>query len=140
FGGYFGDGGTYRGWGVAVETKNPKNVAGWATKGSAEGIWAAGGMASDGNGGFAITGNSHSAHGDHTNSDGEEILRITHLAGLAPNATGKTSFIRTSGTTRWPGHTGTSARAARSCGRCPGRPHRRPSSRPPNPGTCISWT
>src|SRR5262249_14410992 len=36
--------------------------------------------ASDGNGVFAITGNSHSAHGDHTNSDGEEILRITDIA------------------------------------------------------------
>jgi len=80
FGGYFGDGGNYHGWVIAVDTKNPKSVVGWSSKGSAEGIWAAGGMASDGNGVFAITGNSHSAHGDHTNSDGEEVLRITDMA------------------------------------------------------------
>src|SRR5262249_18071204 len=37
-----------------------------------------GGMASDGNGVFAVTGNGHA--GDHTNSDAEELIRITENA------------------------------------------------------------
>jgi hypothetical protein len=79
FGGNYGDGGNYHGWVVAVDTKMPSKVGTFATLGTAEGIWAAGGMASDGNGVFAITGNSHSANGNHANSDSEEILRITDM-------------------------------------------------------------
>ena len=78
FGGNYGDGGNYHGWVVAVNTATPTSVAGWATLGPQEGIWAPGGMASDGNGVLAITGNGHAA--DHTNSDAEEIIRITGMA------------------------------------------------------------
>jgi outer membrane protein assembly factor BamB len=77
YGGYFGDGGNYRGWVVAVDTKAPTNVAGWATDGQQEGIWAPGGMASDGNGVFAVTGNNGSAPTNHL--DSEEVIRITGL-------------------------------------------------------------
>jgi hypothetical protein len=77
YGGYFGDGGNYRGWVVAVDTKNPTNVAGWATDGQQEGIWAPGGMASDGNGVFAVTGNNGSAPVNHL--DSEEVIRITGM-------------------------------------------------------------
>jgi hypothetical protein len=79
FGGNFGDGGNYHGWVVAVDTASPAKVAGWATLGPQEGIWAAGGMASDGNGVFAITGNGRGP-ADHTNTDAEEIIRITGMA------------------------------------------------------------
>jgi hypothetical protein len=79
FGGNFGDGGNYRGWVVAVDTANAARVAGWATLGAQEGIWAPGGMASDGNGVFAITGNGRGP-ADHTNTDAEEIIRITGMA------------------------------------------------------------
>jgi hypothetical protein len=79
FGGNYGDGGNYHGWVVAVDGKDPTKVAGWATLGGQEGIWAPGGMASDGNGVFAITGNGHGP-ADHTNTDAEEIIRITGMA------------------------------------------------------------
>jgi hypothetical protein len=82
FGGYYGDGDTYHGWVVSVNAQDPTKVAGWATQGSAEGIWAPGGMASDGNGVFAVTGNSHSANGNHAASDGEEVMRITGMSQL----------------------------------------------------------
>ena len=52
--------------------------AGWSTAGQQEGIWAAGGMASDGNGVFAVTGNNGSAPTTH--DDSEEIVRVDGLA------------------------------------------------------------
>ena len=79
FGGYFGDGGNYHGWVVSVKTSDPTQVAGWATLGGQEGIWAAGGLASDGNGVFAITGNSNAGN-PRTNTDSEEIIRITGMS------------------------------------------------------------
>ena len=78
YGGYFGDGGNYKGWVVAVDTTNPAMRAGWSTAGQQEGIWAPGGMASDGNGVFAITGNNGSAPTTH--DDSEEIIRVDGLA------------------------------------------------------------
>lgn len=78
FGGYFGDGGNYHGWVVSVDTADPTKVAGWATLGGQEGIWAAGGMASDGNGVFAITGNSGQTN--RANTDSEEVIRITGMS------------------------------------------------------------
>ena len=53
----------------------------WATAGQGEGIWAAGGMASDGNGVFALT--SNSTAGATTHMDSEEAVRITGLGTLA---------------------------------------------------------
>jgi outer membrane protein assembly factor BamB len=78
YGGYYGDGGNYHGWVVAVDVKNPSSAAGWATSGQQEGIWAPGGMASDGNGVFAVTGNNGAAPADHL--DSEEVVRVTGLA------------------------------------------------------------
>jgi outer membrane protein assembly factor BamB len=79
FGGNYGDGGNYHGWVIAVDTADPTKVAGWATFGTQEGIWAPGGMASDGNGVFAITGNGRGPD-THMNTDAEEIIRITGMA------------------------------------------------------------
>jgi hypothetical protein len=78
FGGYYGDGGNYHGWVVSVKTSDPTEVAGWATLGAKEGIWAAGGLASDGNGVFAITGNGNASSRDKT--DSEEVIRITGMS------------------------------------------------------------
>jgi hypothetical protein len=78
FGGYYGDGGSYHGWVVSVQTSDPTQVAGWATLGAQEGIWAAGGLASDGNGVFAITGNGSASTRDNT--DSEEVIRITGMS------------------------------------------------------------
>lgn len=79
FGGYCGDAGNYRGWVIGVNSADPTKVGAWATKDSRQaGIWAAGGLASDGNGVFAVTGNAPEQQ-NHDNTDSEEIIRITDL-------------------------------------------------------------
>ena len=77
YGGHVGDCGPYHGWVVAVDTTDPTKVGGWVTGGQGEGIWDAGGMASDGNGVFALTGNS--TVGASTHLDSEEAVRITGM-------------------------------------------------------------
>ncbi|HEX3773197.1 MAG TPA: hypothetical protein VHV51_01975, partial [Polyangiaceae bacterium] len=73
FGGYCGDAGNYHGWVAGVKASDATQAGAWATVDRQAGIWAPGGMASDGNGVFAVTGNS-GAMGDHTMSDSEEII------------------------------------------------------------------
>jgi outer membrane protein assembly factor BamB len=80
YGGHGGDCGPYHGWVVAIDTKNPSKVGTWATGGLGEGIWASGGMASDGDGVFAVTGNS--TVGTATHLDSEEVVRITGMGTL----------------------------------------------------------
>jgi hypothetical protein len=78
FGGYIGDGGDYHGWVIAVNATDPTKTGAWVTMDARQaGIWAAGGMPSDGNGIFAVTGNSGATN--HATSDSEEIIRITGL-------------------------------------------------------------
>ncbi|MES1165170.1 MAG: hypothetical protein ABUR63_05400 [Verrucomicrobiota bacterium] len=77
YGGHVGDCGPYHGWVVAVDATDPTKVGGWVTGGQGEGIWDAGGMASDGNGVFALTGNS--TVGASTHLDSEEAVRITGM-------------------------------------------------------------
>ncbi|HEY0466864.1 MAG TPA: hypothetical protein VGC79_21815 [Polyangiaceae bacterium] len=71
-----GDSPGYRGWVVIVNTRAPSDVAVWTSLGAYEGIWNPGGMASDGNGVFAITGNGTSTSDDHADTDAESVLRI----------------------------------------------------------------
>jgi hypothetical protein len=81
YGGHNGDCGNYRGWVVAVDTANPASRGGFVTGGTrGEGIWAAGGMASDGEGVFAPTGNNLT--GATTHADSEEIVRVTGLGAV----------------------------------------------------------
>jgi outer membrane protein assembly factor BamB len=82
YGGHGGDCGPYHGWVFGIDIKNPKKMGGWATLGQGEGIWATGGMASDGDGVFAITGNSTVGAADHLTSDSEQVVRITGLGVL----------------------------------------------------------
>ncbi len=85
FGGEIGDGGTYRGWVVAIDITNPTKFAGWVTAGGSEGIWAHGGFASDGTSVFAVTGNGHA--GSHTAAtDAEEVVRLTGMASFTRSA------------------------------------------------------
>ncbi len=81
FGGFCGDQGNYHGWVVGVNSADPTKTGAWATMDDAQGgIWAPGGLASDGNGVFAVTGNVAAAQGvDHSQTDSEEIIRITDL-------------------------------------------------------------
>jgi len=78
YGGHVGDCGNYHGRVVAIDSRDPTKVAGWATGGVGEAIWAPGGMPSDGNGVFASTGNRTGGGGGHL--DSEEVLRITGMA------------------------------------------------------------
>src|SRR6185369_16446390 len=76
FGGYCGDRGDYKGWVQAVDTKDPSKLGAWATMDARQGgIWCPGGLPSDGNGVFAVTGNVVSATGtDHSTTDSEEVI------------------------------------------------------------------
>jgi hypothetical protein len=85
YGGHVGDCGDYHGRVVAIDSRDPAKVAGWATAGVGEGIWASGGMASDGNGVIAITGNRTGGGGPH--QDSEEVVRVTGMATVKPGRT-----------------------------------------------------
>jgi hypothetical protein len=78
YGGHVGDCGPYHGWVIGINAANPTMKGGWATGGQGEGIWAAAGMASDGNGVIAATGN-RTGGGSSTHQDSEEVVRVTGL-------------------------------------------------------------
>jgi outer membrane protein assembly factor BamB len=82
YGGHAGDCGTYRGWVISINTAQPSKRGAWVTLGKGEGIWAAGGMASDGSSLFVVTGNNMAQEVDHARSDGEEVVRLTGLSSL----------------------------------------------------------
>ena len=75
YGGHIGDCGNYHGWVMGIDTQDPTMRGGWATSGQGEGIWGSAGMASDGNGVFALTGNNTPKMTTHF--DSEEAVRIT---------------------------------------------------------------
>lgn len=86
YGGHVGDCSDYRGWVIGVNTMDPTQRGAWVTLDTTgSGIWAAGGMASDGKAVFAATGN-HTPFGQHANdrttTDSEAVVRITGLGVL----------------------------------------------------------
>jgi hypothetical protein len=81
YGGHVGDCGNYHGRVVAIDSKDPTKIVGWATGGVGEAIWASGGMASDGDGVFATTGNRTQGGGGH--QDSEQVVHIRGMATLA---------------------------------------------------------
>ncbi len=56
--GSFQDCGTYRGWVVALDVDRPRMAAAWATRGPKGGVWAPGGVLSDGASVLFATGNT----------------------------------------------------------------------------------
>jgi hypothetical protein len=86
FGGHIGDCGNYRGWVVGIATTDPTQVSAWATRAIAGGIWAPGGIASDGTSLFVVTGNTEVNPNNFTPpsswQDGEAIFRLA--PSLAP--------------------------------------------------------
>lgn len=74
FGGHFGDCGHYRGWVVGIPLGDPSNIATWRTRAEGGGVWAPGGISSDGTSLFVATGNTFGAS---TWSDGEAIFRLS---------------------------------------------------------------
>lgn len=82
YGGHAGDCGNYHGWVVAVPVNNPAQATGWATGAVAGGIWAPGGVATDGRAIFAATGNTGGAN---VWSGGEAIVRLGRGATFSGN-------------------------------------------------------
>jgi outer membrane protein assembly factor BamB len=80
YGGHVGDCGPYHGWVVGIDTTDPSQRGAWATLGQGEGIWSPGGMPSDGQSVFAVTGNSTVLAADRTVSDSEQVVRLNGLA------------------------------------------------------------
>jgi hypothetical protein len=74
FGGEDGDCGDYHGWVVSVPTANPSGATGYTTGTTQAGIWAVGGLASDGIDIFAATANG----GGTTWAGNEAILRFAN--------------------------------------------------------------
>jgi PQQ enzyme repeat len=73
YGGHYGDCGDYHGWVVGIGLRNPGDVVSWSTRGRGGGIWAPGGIASDGRSLFVATGNTIDVS---TWSDGEAVFRL----------------------------------------------------------------
>jgi len=84
YGGLAGDCGTYYGWVVGVPLNNPATVMAWATQARGGGIWAVGGVASDGLDPFIATGNTFSAS---SWGGGEAIIHFQPSLVLAGGAT-----------------------------------------------------
>src|ERR1017187_3764114 len=61
YGGHAGDCGTYYGWGGGVALNNPAAVMAWATPARGGGMWAVGGVATDGINPYIATGNTFGA-------------------------------------------------------------------------------
>jgi hypothetical protein len=74
YSGHWGDCGTYHGWVVGVRINNPSSVAAWTTTAIGGGIWGHGGVASDGNNMFVVTGNTFNTGGNW--GSGEAIIRL----------------------------------------------------------------
>jgi len=74
YGGHFGDCGDYYGWLVTMDLRQPHHVAAWHTRAPGGGIWAPGGIVSDGHSLFAATGNTFDSS---EWGDGEAVLRFS---------------------------------------------------------------
>ena len=73
YGGHYGDCGDYHGWGLGISLRDPRDIVSWSTRGRGGGIWAPGGISSDGRVLFVATGNTFGAS---TWSDGEAVIRL----------------------------------------------------------------
>ena len=75
YGGHAGDCGMYHGWVIGMPVNDPTSVTGWAAGWVGGGIWATGGVASDGDGLFVATGNTFTNPGDLWRG-GEAVIRF----------------------------------------------------------------
>jgi outer membrane protein assembly factor BamB len=91
FGGHIGDCGSYHGWVVGISTSDPTKVSSWCTRAIAGGIWAPGGIASDGTSLFIATGNTEKNPNNFSPpdswQDGEAVFRLSSsLAAVDQNS------------------------------------------------------
>ncbi len=73
YGGHYGDCGDYHGVVVGISLSDPGDVTSWETRARGGGIWAPGGLSSDGKSLFAATGNTLGAS---SYADGEAVVRL----------------------------------------------------------------
>jgi outer membrane protein assembly factor BamB len=73
YGGHYGDCGPYHGWVVGVPIQTPAAVRAWVTRAPGGGVWAPGGIASDGAALYVATGNTFRASAW---ADGEAVIRL----------------------------------------------------------------
>jgi len=73
FRGHFGDCGQYRGFVLGISLSDPRTIRSWAARARGGGIWAPGGVSTDGTSLFVATGNTF---GTRTWSDGEAVIRL----------------------------------------------------------------
>lgn len=73
YGGHYGDCASYHGWVVGVSLHDPSQVWSWSTRGRGGGVWAPGGIVSDGRALYVATGNTL---GMQRWSDGEAVIRL----------------------------------------------------------------
>jgi hypothetical protein len=84
YGGFGGDCGVYHGWVVGISTDDPTRVSAWATRSTMSGIWAPGGVVSDGTSLFIATGN---AIVGPTWLDGEAVIKLPPSLAASENPT-----------------------------------------------------
>jgi hypothetical protein len=97
YGGHDGDCNIYYGWLVGVPLSNPGNVRAWATPAQGGGMWAVGGVATDGINPFIATGNTFGAS---VWSGGEAIIRFQPgpaFSGLANDYWAPTNWMALDG-------------------------------------------
>jgi hypothetical protein len=89
-GGQDGDCTPYRGWVIAVPTADPGSATAFATTGDGAGMWAVGGLASDGTDMFAVSGNipgGNGGDGNWADFESEAVLRFTNGTAFDPTKT-----------------------------------------------------
>jgi hypothetical protein len=74
FGGHYGDCGDYHGRVVGISLRDPREIVAWATPARGGGIWAPGGVTTDGKSLFVATGNTFGAS---TWAGGEAVIRLS---------------------------------------------------------------
>jgi outer membrane protein assembly factor BamB len=74
YGGHWGDCGDYHGWVVGLSLSDPHDIVAWSTPARGGGIWAPGGIASDGKSLYVATGNTFGAS---RWMGGEAIVRLS---------------------------------------------------------------
>lgn len=83
YGGHFGDCGRYHGVVIGVKLDDPRHLVSWQTAARAGGIWAPGGIASDGQSLYVTTGNTRGAWDW---GGGEAVIRLSPALVFANSA------------------------------------------------------
>jgi hypothetical protein len=88
WGGEDGDCGDYHGWVISIPIANPRGATGYATAAQGAGMWAVGGLASDGVDVFGVTGNATGGNGSTwADNQSEAVIRFRDGSGFDPGKT-----------------------------------------------------